>query len=229
MNLPLPRSRYGQEFGSNYERIFKGETKVQKLAFEQAKYKNMKMNPENKGVAAVVQILGALGENIEREGLLDTPWRVVKSWETLFGGYDMSPDKILDCRFSNEKYDQMIVLRDIEMFSTCEHHMLPFYGKAHIAYIPNGHVVGLSKLARLVECFSRRLQIQERLTQEIAEALAEHTKALGVGVVIEAKHMCMVARGVNKQNSVMVTSHLTGNFRDEPSVREEFMRLVKNS
>jgi GTP cyclohydrolase I len=175
--------------------------------------------------ALVLGVIHAIGEDPKREGLVDTPSRVVKSWSTLFGGYKMDPKEILERRFSSEKYDQMIVLRDIEMYSTCEHHMLPFYGKAHIAYIPNGHVVGLSKLARLVECFARRMQIQEKLTQQIADAMVEHTGARGVGVMIEAQHMCMVARGVQKQNSVMVTSAIRGVFKDDPGVRDEFLRL----
>ena len=178
------------------------------------------------GKTLVQGILYAIGEDPRREGLQDTPSRVVKSWKTIFGGYDMDPREILARQFSSDKYDQMIVLRDIEMFSTCEHHMLPFYGKAHVAYLPNGHVVGLSKLARLVECFARRLQIQERLTQQIADAIMEHTGAKGVGVMIEAQHMCMVARGVNKQNSVMMTSALRGSFLEE-RVKDEFLTLVK--
>lgn len=178
------------------------------------------------GKSLVLGIVHAIGEDPRREGLVDTPARVVKSWDTLFGGYKMDPKDILERRFSSGKYDQMIVLKDIEMFSTCEHHMLMFYGKAHIAYLPNGHVVGLSKLARLVECFSRRLQIQERLTQQIADAIMQHTGATGAGVMIEAKHMCMVARGVNKQNSVMITSALRGSFM-EPRVKDEFLGLVR--
>jgi GTP cyclohydrolase I len=171
-------------------------------------------------------ILKEIGEDPGREGLVDTPSRVARSWGTLFGGYKMEPGKILERRFASEKYDQMIVLRDIELFSTCEHHMLPFYGKAHIAYLPNGHVVGLSKLARLVECFARRLQIQEKLTQQIADAMMEHTEAKGVGVMIEAQHLCMVARGVGKQNSVMVTSALRGSFTEQ-KVKEEFLSLSR--
>jgi len=186
----------------------------------------VELTPESEKQLIIRQMLGAMGEDPSREGLLDTPSRVVKSWDTLFGGYKMNPATILERQFSSDKYDQMIVLRDIEMFSTCEHHMLPFFGKAHVAYIPNGHVVGLSKLARLVECFSRRLQIQERLTQEIADAIMTHTEAKGVGVIIESKHMCMVARGVNKQNSVMVTSAIRGLFK-EKSVREEFFTMVQ--
>ena len=171
-------------------------------------------------------ILYAIGEDPHREGLRDTPSRVVKSWSTLFGGYQMNPKDILARRFNSENYDQMIVLRDIEMYSTCEHHMLPFFGKAHIAYLPNGHVVGLSKLARLVECYARRFQIQEKLTQQIADALVEHAGAKGVGVMIEAQHLCMVARGVGKQNSVMVTTALRGAFTEQ-AVKEEFLSTCR--
>lgn len=174
----------------------------------------------------IEKMLEAMGEDPKREGLLDTPSRVVKSWDTLFSGYGQIPQEILVRRFSSENYNQMIVLRDIELFSTCEHHLLPFYGKAHIAYIPNGHVVGLSKLARLTECFARRLQIQERLTQQIADALMEFVGCLGAGVIIEAKHMCMLARGVQKQNSVMTTSAIRGVFQEE-KVKEEFLKLIR--
>ncbi len=170
-------------------------------------------------------IIATIGDDPYREGLIDTPNRVVKSWGEIYRGYKMDPGEILKTTFSDEGYDQMVILRDIEMFSTCEHHMLPFIGKAHVAYIPRNRVVGLSKLARLVECFARRLQIQERLTLEIAHAIADHLSPKGVGVIIEAKHVCMLARGVNKQNSVMTTSHLLGVFR-EPEVRAEFMRLA---
>lgn len=198
----------------------------EKFAFEKKKYQNMKMNEGNKGVAAVAEMLRAIGEDPDREGLVDTPWRIVKSWETLFGGYEQNPKDILGTKFSSENYNQMIVLRDIELFSSCEHHGLPFYGKAHIAYIPNGHVVGLSKLARLVECFSRRLQIQERLTQQVADAMMEFTECKGVGVMIEAKHMCMLARGIAKQNSVMSTCAIRGAFKDD-KVKEEFLKLIR--
>lgn len=176
----------------------------------------------------VKQMLDAIGENSSREGLLDTPKRVVKSWRELFSGYEQSPSSILERDFDGAGYDEMIVLRDIELYSTCEHHMLPFYGKAHVAYIPGARVVGLSKLARLVECFARRLQIQEKLTREIAEAIHECLAPKGVGVIIEAKHMCMVARGVGKQNSVMTTSALLGKFRDA-EVRAEFFNHARNA
>lgn len=175
---------------------------------------------------AVLRIIQAIGENPRREGLLDTPKRVVKSWTDIFKGYKMQPESILSTKFAGEGYDQMVVLKDIEFFSNCEHHMLPFFGKAHIAYIPGKEVVGLSKLARLVECFSRRLQIQERLTQQIAEAMETHLKPRGVGVMIEAKHFCMVTRGVNKQNSIMKTTCLKGLIKDSQAAREEFLKMI---
>jgi GTP cyclohydrolase I len=171
-------------------------------------------------------IIKNIGDEPNREGLLDTPKRVVKSWNEIYKGYSQNPKDILGTTFEGEGYQQMVVLKDIEMYSTCEHHMQPFFGKAHVAYIPKNRVVGLSKLARLVECFSRRLQIQERLTKQIAEAIQEHLDPIGVGVVLEAKHFCMMARGVGKQNSSMITSELLGAMRDH-AVREEFLRLLK--
>lgn len=176
--------------------------------------------------ALVNGILQAIGENPEREGLLDTPKRVVKSWNDIFSGYKTDPEAVLSTRFDSDGYSQMVVLKDIELFSMCEHHMLPFVGKAHIAYIPGKKVVGLSKLARLVECFSRRLQIQERLTDQIAHAILDHLGASGVGVMIEAKHFCMSMRGVNKQHSVMRTSCLLGLIKESSSARMEFLKLI---
>ena len=176
-------------------------------------------------ILSVSQFLRYIGEDVKREGLTKTPERVVRSWRELFGGYRQNPARILRTRFAASRYDEMVACTDIEFFSTCEHHLLPFTGHAHIAYIPRGQVVGLSKMARLVECFARRLQIQERMTRQIAEAMQKALKPCGVGVVIEAKHFCMVCRGVRKQQSVMRTSALLGNFR-EPAVRQEFMTLV---
>lgn len=179
---------------------------------------------ENPGEDGVVRMLQAIGENPGREGLLDTPKRVTKSWAKLYAGYSQNPEEVLKTTFSEvENYDQLITLTDIELYSTCEHHMLPFFGKAHIGYLPNKKVVGLSKLARVVEIFSRRLQIQERLTQEIGNAINECLKPQGVGVIIEAQHFCMMARGVEKQNSKMTTSCLIGSFRNE--CRDEFLKL----
>lgn len=187
---------------------------------------NEGLSPEAESVRSIIK---AIGEDPNRSGIEDTPNRVVKSWGTLFGGYNMDAGEILSTRFENESYSQMVVLRDIELYSTCEHHMLPFVGKAHIAYIPNGKVVGLSKLARLVECFARRMQIQERLTDQIASTIEDELKPLGVGVCIEAKHFCMLARGVNKQNSVMQTTSLKGLFKEEQPVREEFLAAIRGS
>lgn len=176
----------------------------------------------------VRELLKYLGEDIEREGLKNTPKRVIKSYSRLFGGYKQKPEDILTT-FDSENYDQMVVLKDIEFYSTCEHHMLPFFGKAHVAYIPNEKIVGISKLARLVEIYSRRLQNQERLTKQIAEALMFHLKPKGVGVVMEGKHFCMMCRGVEKQNSVMKTAHLTGVFLDEIETRNEFYNLIRQN
>jgi len=174
----------------------------------------------------VKETLRAIGEDPEREGLLETPYRVVKSWTELFSGYKEDPKKILETSFSDvDNYNQIVLLKDIEFFSFCEHHMLPFLGKAHVAYIPQGNVVGLSKLARLVDCFARRLQIQERLTKQIADAIVEELNPLGVAVVVEAKHYCMHIRGVKKYNSMMVTSSVHGAFENE-STREEFLKLI---
>lgn len=173
----------------------------------------------------IEEIILKIGDDPAREGLLDTPNRVIKSWQELFSGYMKEPGEILARDFDGYGYDQMVILRDIEIYSTCEHHMLPFFGRAHVAYLPSDRVVGLSKLARLVDCFSRRLQIQEKLTMQIANAIEEHLNPLGVGVIIEAKHMCMIARGIGKQNSVMTTSCLLGKFR-EPAVRSEFLTLI---
>lgn len=168
-------------------------------------------------------------QGVLREGLRDTPKRVVKSWIELYGGYALDPKKILGTTFKQEgyAYDEMVLLKDIELYSTCEHHMLPFYGKAHVAYIPNANrVVGLSKLARLVDCFARRLQIQEKLTNQIADAIVEALQPQGAAVVIEARHHCMCARGVGKQNSAMTTSALRGVFKEKNEVRQEFLRLI---
>jgi GTP cyclohydrolase I len=167
-----------------------------------------------------------IGEDPKREGLLDTPRRVVRSWTELFAGYAQDPAAILSRDFDRDGYDEMIVCRDIQFFSTCEHHMQPFFGRVHIGYVPKEKVVGLSKLARLVEVFARRLQIQERLTEQIAAAIQEHVRPVGVGVVIEAQHFCMICRGVQKQESALITSSLKGCFRDVAPARAEFLALV---
>lgn len=177
---------------------------------------------------ALRTVLQYIGEDPDREGLLETPDRIVRSWSKLYGGYAEDPAALLKKAFTEvQGYDQLIVLRDIEFYSTCEHHALPFFGKAHIGYIPRDRVVGISKLARLVEVYARRLQIQERLTQQIADALDQHLKPRGVGVIVEAQHFCMVARGVEKQNSVMSTSALRGILLNEPGAKAEFMKLIE--
>jgi GTP cyclohydrolase I len=172
--------------------------------------------------------LGIIGEDPEREGLIKTPGRVARSMAFLTEGYAQDARTVIgDAMFADE-HANMVLVRDIELYSMCEHHMLPFFGKAHIAYIPNGRIVGLSKLARVVDIFSRRLQVQERLTVEIAQALTDVLKPQGVGVVIEASHLCMMMRGVQKQNSKTVTSAVLGSFRDDAKTRDEFLRLIQN-
>ena len=175
---------------------------------------------------AIRTILAAIGENPDREGLRDTPLRVKKSMEYLMQGYAMNPDEIIGKAIFNEECNHMIIVRDIELYSMCEHHMLPFFGKCHIGYIAENKVYGVSKLARLVDCFARRLQVQERLTQQIASTLMEPIKAEGVGGVIEAHHLCMMMRGVTKQNSKMLTSAMLGSFRSEIATRNEFLKLI---
>ena len=171
-------------------------------------------------------ILEHLGENPDREGLLKTPERVAKALQYLTHGYDIRPEEILRSAMFKEDYSQMVVVKDIEVFSMCEHHMLPFFGKAHIAYIPNGHIVGLSKIPRVVDAFARRLQVQERLTNEIRDCIQHTLKPAGVAVVIECKHLCMAMRGVQKQNSVTTTSAFTGEFMKNDKTRAEFLRLI---
>ena len=171
-------------------------------------------------------ILKLLGEHPEREGLLKTPMRVAKAMQILTRGYTQDPHKVLTDALFEEHYDQMVIVKDIDFFSMCEHHMLPFYGKAHVAYIPNGHITGLSKIARVVDIFSHRLQVQERLTEQIMKCINDTLKPQGVMVVIEAKHMCMQMRGVEKQNSITTTSAYSGVF-ESMKVREEFMSLLR--
>ena len=172
--------------------------------------------------------LELLGEDPAREGLLKTPQRVAASLKWLTRGYERDARQVIGDALFVESHSNMIMVRDIELYSMCEHHMLPFYGKAHVAYIPNGRIVGLSKLPRVVDVFSQRLQVQERLTEQIAEAICEVLDPLGVGVVIEAYHLCMMMRGVQKQNSKTITSALRGVFRDDPKTRDEFLRLAHN-
>jgi GTP cyclohydrolase I len=175
---------------------------------------------------AIRRILTEIGENPQREGLTDTPRRVRKAYEHLFQGYRMNPSDIIGKAIFHEECNHMIIVRDIEVYSMCEHHMLPFFGKCHIGYIAENKIYGVSKLARLVDCFARRLQVQERLTQQIASSLVEPISAEGVGVVIEAQHLCMMMRGVEKQNSKMITSAMLGTFRSEIATRNEFLRLI---
>ncbi len=188
------------------------------------------MQEESKNIKkleeAVKNFLVLMGENPKREGLLRTPHRVAKAWEYLTSGYKQDVRKVLNGAVFKEKYDEMVIVKDIDFFSLCEHHMLPFYGKAHIAYIPNGKIVGLSKLPRIVEVFSRRLQVQERMTQQIADTLYQILEPDGVAVVIEARHLCMMMRGVEKQNSVATTSAMLGSFRDDERTRNEFLKLI---
>lgn len=171
------------------------------------------------------EILLHIGEDPEREGLLKTPERVAKSMQFLTHGYNSKPEEILKSALFKEDYREMVIVKDIEVYSMCEHHMLPFFGKAHVAYIPNGYVVGLSKIPRIVDAFARRLQVQERLTTQIKESIQNVLKPLGVAVVIEAHHLCMMMRGIQKQNSVTTTSDFTGVFRKDET-RAEFMHLI---
>src|ERR1051325_4299605 len=172
--------------------------------------------------------LQLLGEDPAREGLLATPRRVARAMKFLTQGYSSSAAEVVGNGIFKEEHDNMIMVRDIELYSMCEHHMLPFFGKAHVAYIPNGRIVGLSKIPRIVDVFARRLQVQERLTEEIAEGLCSVLHPSGVGVVIEAYHLCMMMRGVQKQNSKTITSALRGVFREDPKTRDEFLRLAHN-
>ncbi|WP_421681589.1 GTP cyclohydrolase I FolE [Stutzerimonas urumqiensis] len=171
-------------------------------------------------------ILSGLGEDVSREGLLDTPKRAAKAMQYLCKGYQQTLEEVTNGALFSSDNSEMVLVRNIELYSLCEHHMLPFIGKAHVAYLPNGKVLGLSKFARIVDMYARRLQIQENLTRQIAEAIQQVTDAAGVAVVIEAQHMCMMMRGVEKQNSSMITSVMLGQFRDNPATRSEFMGLV---
>ena len=191
------------------------------------------MNPETEyreGLEQIAdhykQILALLGEDPDREGLLKTPMRAAKAMQILTRGYTQDPHKVLTDALFEEKYNQMVIVKDIDFFSMCEHHMIPFYGKAHVAYIPNGYITGLSKVARVVDIYSHRLQVQERLTQQIKDCIQDTLHPLGVMVVIEAKHMCMQMRGVEKQNAITTTSDFSGAF-NQAKTREEFMNLLR--
>ena len=194
-----------------------------------SKQKRQFPGDKEKAKAGIIEILKYLGEDTDREGLKDTPNRVVKSWDRLFGGYLQDPEDVLTTFEEDDviPHDQIILLKDIEFYSTCEHHMLPFVGKAHVAYIPSDKVVGISKLARIVEIFSRRLQIQERVGNQVSHALMAHLNAKGAACIIESKHFCMTCRGVEKQNSVMVTSSLRGVFLEKNETRQELLTLIK--
>jgi len=174
------------------------------------------------------ELLLRLGEDPDRDGLVRTPERMQKSLEFLTRGYQQDADKILQGALFDVTYDEMVIVKDMEMFSLCEHHMLPFFGKVHVAYIPNGKVLGLSKIPRLVDIFARRLQVQERLTVQIAETIQNAIQPQGVGVVVEARHLCVMMRGVEKQHSSAVTSHMLGSFRTLQNTRDEFLALIRN-
>ena len=176
----------------------------------------------------VKTLLTEIGEDPEREGLLSTPIRVAKAYEFLTRGYQQDIDEVLNGAIFNEKYDEMVLVKNIDFYSMCEHHLLPFYGKVHVAYIPNGKIVGLSKIPRIVEVFARRLQVQERMTQQIADTIAKYLQPIGVAVVAEAFHMCMMMRGVEKQNSSATTSAMHGVFQDDARTRMEFLDLISH-
>jgi GTP cyclohydrolase I len=184
---------------------------------------------ETETIADLVRkMLIKIGEDPDREGLQKTPQRFDKAFRYLTSGYDQDPEKVLNGARFSVAYDEMVVVKDIEVYSLCEHHLLPFFGKCHVAYLPNKQVVGLSKIARLVNVYARRLQIQERLTSQIAQSIEDKLKPQGVGVIIEARHMCMAMRGVEKQGSVAVTSAMLGKFREDKQTRDEFLSLVKS-
>ena len=190
-------------------------------------YKNMSDNYNKKIADNIQSVLSEIGENPKREGLLKTPERVAKSMDFLTNGYKKDPSEILKSAMFAENYSQMVLVKDIELYSLCEHHMLPFFGKAHIAYVPNGHIVGLSKIPRIVDVFARRLQVQERLTDQIKDCLQDTLNPKGVAIVIEAQHLCMQMRGVQKQNSFTTTSAFSGIFMSNEKTRSEFMNLIK--
>ena len=183
--------------------------------------------PNAKRIESLVrQLLVELGEDPKREGLRDTPARVARSYEFLTSGYRQSPRRVINSAIFESQTNNMIIVRDIEVYSLCEHHLLPFYGRCHVGYVAQDKLVGVSKIARLVDCFARRMQVQERLTAQVAEAVMEATNAEGVGVVMECRHLCMMMRGVGKQNSVMTTSSVLGSFRRDNATRSEFLNLI---
>jgi GTP cyclohydrolase I len=187
----------------------------------------MNLTSKKPGIKSLIEnILHAIGENPKREGLLKTPERVEKSLNFLTSGYDVDIDQLVNDALYNESYDEMVIVKNIDFYSLCEHHMLPFFGKCHVAYLPNGKIIGLSKVPRLVDAYGRRLQVQERLTTQIAHCIQDIVKPTGVGVVIEATHLCMSMRGVEKQNSYTTTSSMLGSFKKDPRTRGEFLSLL---
>ena len=197
------------------------------MVYLQPIYKKMSDNYNKELAGNIKSVLSEIGENPEREGLLKTPERVARSMEFLTNGYEKDPAEILKSAMFAEDYSQMVLVKDIELYSLCEHHMLPFFGKVHVAYIPNGHIVGLSKIPRIVDVFARRLQVQERLTDEIKDCIQETLNPKGVAVVIEAQHLCMQMRGVQKQHSSTTTSAFSGIFLKDEKTRSEFMTLIQ--
>ena len=196
------------------------------MVYLQPIYKKMSDNYNKNLAKNIKSILTEIGESPEREGLIKTPERVAKSMDFLTNGYNLNPSEILTKAMFKEEYSQMVLVKDIELYSLCEHHMLPFFGKAHVAYIPNGHIVGLSKIPRIVDVFSRRLQVQERLTDQIKDCIQDTLNPKGVAVVIEAQHLCMQMRGVQKQHSSTTTSAFSGLFLKDEKTRAEFMNLI---
>ena len=197
------------------------------MVYLQPIYKKMSDNYNKELAGNIKSVLSEIGENPEREGLLKTPERVAKSMEFFTNGYEKDPAAILKSAMFAEDYSQMVLVKDIELYSLCEHHLLPFFGKAHVAYIPNGHIVGFSKIPRIVDVFARRLQVQERLTDEIKDCLQDTLNPKGVAIVIEAQHLCMQMRGVQKQHSSTTTSAFSGIFISDEKTRAEFMNLIK--
>lgn len=206
--MPLDQATINENEMDGYEKI--DQYNPQKIQSLSSHYKS---------------IITDIGEDAGREGILKTPERAAKAIQFLMHGYDLNPEEILSSALFRDEYRQMVIVKDIEIYSMCEHHLLPFFGKAHVAYIPNGCIVGLSKIPRVVDAFARRLQVQERLTTEIRDCIQRTLKPLGVAVVIEAKHLCMLMRGIQKQNSVATTSAFTGEFENEKT-RSEFIRLI---
>lgn len=187
----------------------------------------MKKKQNDRMKSLIKELLVELGENPSRDGLLKTPSRVARMYEYLTKGYEQNIEQVMNDAVFKEKYSEMVIVKDIDFFSLCEHHLIPFFGKCHIAYIPHGRIIGLSKLPRIVEVFARRLQVQERLTQQIADTLYQHLRPEGVAVVMEARHLCMIMRGVEKLNSLATTSAMLGVFRNDVKTRSEFLTLIK--